>query len=49
MTAEMERAAEEYPQYEFARHKGYGTKLHYELLRRYGPSPIHRRSFLKNL
>ena len=45
----MERAAEEYPQYEFARHKGYGTKLHYELLRRYGPSPIHRRSFLKNL
>ena len=45
----MGRAAEEYPQYEFARHKGYGTKLHYELLRRYGPSPIHRRSFLKNL
>ena len=45
----MERAAEEYPQYEFARHKGYGTKLHYELLRRYGPSPIHRRSFLNNL
>ena len=45
----MERAAEEYPRYEFARHKGYGTKLHYELLRRYGPSPIHRRSFLKNL
>ena len=45
----MERAAEEYPQYEFARHKGYGTKLHYELLRRYGPSTIHRRSFLKNL
>ena len=29
--------------------KGYGTKLHYELLRQYGPSPIHRRSFLKNL
>ena len=45
----MKRAAEEYPQDEFARHKGYGTKLHYELLRRYGPSPIHRRSFLKNL
>ena len=38
-----------YPQYQFAKHKGYGTKLHYELLRRYGPSPIHRRSFLKNL
>ena len=49
LLSEMERAAEEYPQYEFARHKGYGTKLHYELLRRYGPSPIHRRSFLKNL
>ena len=45
----MVRAAEEYPQYQFDRHKGYGTKLHYELLRQYGPSPIHRRSFLKNL
>ena len=40
---------ERYPQYQFARHKGYGTKLHYQLLRTYGPSPIHRRSFLKNL
>lgn len=38
-----------YPQYEFARHKGYGTKRHYELLREFGPCPIHRRSFLKNL
>lgn len=37
----------EYPQYEFARHKGYGTKLHYEKLREYGISPVHRRSFLK--
>lgn len=45
----MVQAAEEYPQYQFDRHKGYGTKLHYELLRQYGPSPIHRRSFLKNL
>ena len=36
-----------YPQYGFARHKGYGTKLHYELLARYGPCPIHRRTFLK--
>ncbi len=48
-----DRAMEEldrlYPQYGFARHKGYGTSLHYEMLRRYGPSPIHRRSFLKNL
>ena len=31
----------------FDRHKGYGTKLHYEMLEKYGPSPIHRRSFLK--
>ena len=41
--------AKEYPQYAFELHKGYGTKLHYERLREYGPSPIHRRSFLKNL
>ena len=37
----------EYPQYQFAKHKGYGTKLHYELLDRYGPCPAHRRTFLK--
>ena len=37
----------EYPQYQFARHKGYGTALHYELLDRFGPCPEHRRSFLK--
>nr|WP_325196864.1 ribonuclease HII [uncultured Oscillibacter sp.] len=36
-----------YPQYQFARHKGYGTKLHYEMLDRYGPCPQHRRTFLK--
>ena len=41
--------AKQYPEYRFDRHKGYGTKLHYELLRAYGPSPIHRRTFLKNL
>ena len=45
----MMDAAKEYPQYRFEQHKGYGTKLHYELLREHGPSPIHRRSFLKNL
>ena len=45
----MKEIAAQYPQYEFDRHKGYGTKRHYELLRRYGPSPIHRRTFLKNL
>ena len=45
----MVETAKEYPQYQFEKHKGYGTKLHYDLLREYGPSPIHRRSFLKNL
>ena len=37
----------QYPQYAFAKHKGYGTKLHYEMLDAYGPSPVHRKSFLK--
>lgn len=45
----MARLDEEYPQYDFARHKGYPTKLHYERLLQYGVSPVHRRSFLKNL
>ena len=36
-----------YPQYQFARHKGYGTKLHYKMLDQYGPCPQHRRTFLK--
>ena len=35
-----------YPQYGFARHKGYGTKEHIEALRKYGPCPLHRRSFI---
>lgn len=37
----------QYPQYQFAKHKGYGTKLHYEMLDEYGVSPVHRKSFLK--
>lgn len=41
--------AEKYPEYHFEKHKGYGTKLHYEALREYGPSPIHRMSFLKKV
>lgn len=45
----MEEMARAYPQYEFERHKGYPTKRHYELLRKYGPCPIHRRTFLKKL
>ncbi len=39
----------QYPQYQFAKHKGYGTKLHYETLKTYGPSPVHRPSFLRKL
>ena len=38
---------EQYPQYQFAKHKGYGTKLHYEMLDQYGPCPQHRMTFLK--
>ena len=36
-----------YPEYQFAKHKGYGTKLHYEMLDTYGPCPQHRKTFLK--
>ena len=43
----MEEMAGKYPQYCFERHKGYGTRLHYQMLDHFGPSPIHRRSFLK--
>ena len=41
--------AKEYPEYGFEKHKGYGTALHYEKIREYGPSPIHRPSFLKKM
>lgn len=41
--------AERYPEYEFAKHKGYGTALHVEKILSYGPSPIHRLSFLKKI
>lgn len=37
-----------YPEYGFAKHKGYGTKLHIENLKKYGKSPCHRASFIKN-
>ncbi|MBQ9375732.1 MAG: ribonuclease HII [Ruminococcus sp.] len=43
----MLELAEEYPQWQFERHKGYGTKLHYEMIDKFGESPIHRPSFLK--
>lgn len=39
----------QYPQYGFAKHKGYGTKAHYEAIRQYGVLPEHRKTFLKNL
>lgn len=45
----MLEIAKEYPQYQFEKHKGYGTKLHYEMLREYGPSPVHRLSFLRKM
>lgn len=43
----MLEQAKLYPEYGFDIHKGYGTKAHYEALRKYGPCPIHRRTFLK--
>ena len=42
---EMERLGRRWPQYGFADHKGYPTSAHVERLRRYGPSPVHRRTF----
>ena len=44
----MEKLHEEYPQYRLDKHKGYPTKLHYELLAEYGIQDFYRRSFLKN-
>ena len=44
----MQKLDKEYPQYNFAKHKGYGTKEHIELLKKYGPCKIHRKSFIKN-
>jgi ribonuclease HII len=41
--------AEKYPQYGFDKHKGYGTKLHTQAIKEYGPCEIHRMSFLKKI
>ena len=41
----MLEAAKQYPQYKFEVHKGYCTKLHTELIRKYGPCPLHRKTF----
>ena len=38
-----------YPEYGFAKNKGYGTKEHMNALREFGPTPIHRRTFIKNI
>lgn len=43
----MKQIAEQYPQWRFETHKGYGTKLHYQMLDEFGESPVHRPSFLK--
>lgn len=40
--------AEMYPEYGFEKHKGYGTKLHIERLKKYGPCPIHRKTFIRH-
>lgn len=45
----MREYDKQYPEYGFAQHKGYGTAEHMEAIRKYGPTPLHRRSFIKNL
>ena len=45
----MRELAEQYPQYGFDRHKGYASAAHRAAILQYGPSPVHRRSFLNNL
>lgn len=45
----MTEYAKLYPEYGFEKHKGYGSEAHIEAIKKYGPCPIHRRSFLKNI
>ena len=45
----MQKIDEEYPMYNFKKHKGYGTKEHIEALKKYGPCPYHRASFLTKI
>ena len=45
----MRQLSEQYPQYQLEKHKGYGTKLHMQLIQQYGPSDIHRKTFLKKI
>ena len=44
----MKELSEKYPQYNFAKHKGYGTKEHIENLKKYGKCELHRETFIKN-
>lgn len=44
----MTKYDEFYPEYHFAKHKGYGTKEHIELLKKFGPSQMHRKTFIKH-
>lgn len=45
----MLKMAEKYPEYQFEKHKGYGTKLHYEMIEQFGICEIHRKTFLKKV
>lgn len=45
----MLEMAKKYPEYQFEKHKGYGTKLHYEMIDKYGICEIHRKTFLKKI
>lgn len=45
----MQSLHEQYPQYRFDKHKGYGTKLHVQCIQEHGPSPVHRKSFLRKI
>jgi len=45
----MKELAKEYPEYMFEKHKGYGTALHTSILKEIGPSPVHRKTFLKKI
>lgn len=45
----MEQYHEQYPHYGFDRHKGYGTKAHRDAIQKYGPCPIHRKTFISSI
>ena len=46
---EMRELAKQYPEYGFEKHKGYGTKAHYQAIEEHGICPIHRKTFLKKV